>query len=208
LISAAVNNVRNIITTVFNTLSSIISNVWNAVKNITSSAWENIKNAAVNGAHNIGNAVRSLPSEIGRILGNLGSSALKWGKDMIDGFVNGIKSKYNDVKNAVTGIGDKVKSLMHFTEPDEGPLKDFNSWAPDMIRNYAKGITDNSYLVQKAIEGVTSDVASLAGLNNQQLDADSLYRAVNKGASDATVTAVIGDRELARKLREMGVVFE
>lgn len=208
LISAAVNNVRNIITTVFNTLSGIISNIWNAVKNITSSAWENIKNAAVNGAHNIGNAVRSLPSEIGRILGNLGSSALKWGKDMIDGFVNGIKSKYNDVKNAVTGIGDKVKSLMHFTEPDEGPLKDFNSWAPDMIRNYAKGITDNSYLVQKAIEGVTSDVASLAGLNNQQLDTDSLYRAVNKGASDATVTAVIGDRELARKLREMGVVFE
>ena len=160
------------------------------------------------GAGNVANAVKSLPSKIGEILGNLGSTALKWGQDMINGFVKGIKSKYEDVKSAVTGAADKVKNLMHFTEPDEGPLKNFNSWAPHMMENYAKGIQDNSYLVQNAVKDVAGDVASLSTLNNQTLDSNSIYNAVRGGASDANISVVIGDRELARKLKDMGVVFE
>ena len=208
VISSAINAVFSIISTIFNNVKNVISNVWNTVKSLTSAAWEGIKNAATNGASNVASAVKGLPAKISEILGNLGSTAIKWGKDMIDGFVRGIKSKYEDVKNAVTGAADKVKNLMHFTEPDEGPLKNFNSWAPHMMENYAKGIQDNSYLVQNAVKDVAGDVASLSTLNNQTLDSNSIYNAVRGGASDANISVVIGDRELARKLKDMGVVFE
>lgn len=207
IVSTVINGIFSVISTIFNNITNVISNIWNTIKSLTSTAWENIKSIVVNGGSGVVNSLKNLPGQIGNILGNLGSKALKWGKDMIDGFVKGIKSKYEDVKNAVTGAADKVKSLMHFTEPDEGPLKDFNSWAPEMMQNYARGIADNSYLVQNAIKDVAGDVASLANLNNT-FDSGEIYGAVRRGASDASVNVVIGDRELARKLKDMGVVFE
>jgi hypothetical protein len=39
------------------------------------------------------------------------------------------------------------------------------------------------------------------------LTADEIYSAVNAGASDANISIVIGDRELGRALRNMGVVM-
>ena len=190
------------------TIKSIFSTGWNIVKDTVGSVWGAIKNAASGGISGLVDLVATIPKKLFNILGNLGKTAVNWGKDLLAGFINGVKSKIGDLKNTIAGVGDKVKSFLHFTEPDEGPLKNFNSWAPDMMRNYSRGILDNKYLVANAVSDVASDVATLANLNNQQLDSNEIYNAVNRGTSDANITVTIGDRELARKLREMGVVFE
>lgn len=219
VISSAINGAKNIITTVWNAVSGFISSVmekiksifstgWNIVKDTIGSVWGAIKSAASGGIGGLVDLVATIPKKLFNILGNLGKTAVNWGKDLLSGFINGIKSKIGDLKNTIAGVGDKVKSFLHFTEPDEGPLKNFNSWAPDMMRNYSRGILDNKYLVANAVSDVASDVATLANLNNQQLDSNEIYNAVNRGTSDANITVTIGDRELARKLREMGVVFE
>ncbi len=54
-----------------------------------------------------------------------------WGADIINGIVEGIKSKIQAVADAVTGVADKIKSFLHFSVPDEEPLTDFESWMPD-----------------------------------------------------------------------------
>jgi len=219
VISAAINGAKNIITTVWNAVSGFISSVmetiksifstgWNIVKDTVGSVWGAIKSAASGGISGLVDLVATIPKKLFNILGNLGKTAVNWGKDLLAGFINGVKSKIGDLKNTIAGVGDKVKSFLHFTEPDEGPLKNFNSWAPDMMKNYSRGILDNKYLVANAVSDVASDVATLANLNNQQLDSNEIYNAVNRGTSDANITVTIGDRELARKLREMGVVFE
>ena len=219
VISAAINGAKNIITTVWNAVSGFISSVmetiksifstgWNIVKDTVGSVWGAIKSATSGGISGLVDLVATIPKKLFNILGNLGKTAVNWGKDLLAGFINGVKSKIGDLKNTIAGVGDKVKSFLHFTEPDEGPLKNFNSWAPDMMRNYSRGILDNKYLVANAVSDVASDVATLANLNNQQLDSNEIYNAVNRGTSDANITVTIGDRELARKLREMGVVFE
>jgi len=219
VISSAINGAKNIITTVWNAVSGFISSVmetiksifstgWNIVKDTVGSVWGAIRSAASGGISGLVDLVATIPKKLFNILGNLGKTAVNWGKDLLAGFINGVKSKIGDLKNTIAGVGDKVKSFLHFTEPDEGPLKNFNSWAPDMMRNYSRGILDNKYLVANAVSDVASDVATLANLNNQQLDSNEIYNAVNRGTSDANITVTIGDRELARKLREMGVVFE
>ena len=73
-------------------------------------------------------------------LKNLPQMALQWGKDLISNFVSGIKSTVGKVGDAVFGVADKIASLLHFSEPDEGPLSNFHTYGPDMVELFANGI--------------------------------------------------------------------
>ena len=77
--------------------------------------------------------------------------ALQWGKDLIDNFVQGIKSKISAVTSAVSGIASTVKNFLGFSEPEEGPLSNFHTYAPDMMKLFAQGIKDNEKVVTDQI---------------------------------------------------------
>lgn len=77
--------------------------------------------------------------------------ASNWGSDLVMNFINGIKSKVKAVGEAIKGVGDMIKSLIGFSEPDEGPLSNFHTYAPDMMRLFAQGIKDNESLVYDQI---------------------------------------------------------
>lgn len=64
--------------------------------------------------------------------------AFNWGKDLVMGIVNGIKSCISAVTDAVTGVADKIRSVLHFSVPDEGPLTDCESWMPDFMQDLPK----------------------------------------------------------------------
>ena len=77
---------------------------------------------------------------------------------MVMGIVNGIKSCIGAVGDAVKGVADKIKSFLHFSVPDEGPLTDYESWMPDFMGGLAKGIEKSRGMIQKAVSGVSSDM--------------------------------------------------
>ena len=83
-------------------------------------------------------------------LGKLAKDALQWGKDMVQGFADGIRNAKEKVRDAVHSIADKISALMHFSRPDEGPLRNYEQWMPDFMRGLANGIDDNSNLVYAA----------------------------------------------------------
>ena len=78
--------------------------------------------------------------------------ALKWGKDLIDNFVGGIKSKISAVISAVSGVASTVKSFLGFSEPEKGPLSNFHTYAPDMMNLFIHGIRDNEKKLTDQIE--------------------------------------------------------
>lgn len=98
--------------------------------------------------------------------------AKNWGRDMIQNFINGVLSKWNDLRNAVSDIAGTVRSYLHFSEPDVGPLSDFSSYAPDMMKLFAEGIADNDKLITDQInksfniEGAISNGYSNIGQAN------------------------------------------
>lgn len=102
---------------------------------------------------------------------NLPENLKTWGKDMIDGFIDGIKSKIDAVGEAAKSVGNKIKSFLHFSRPDEGPLREYETWMPDFISGMAKGIRDNSYKITDEIKALTSKMdmkANIAGANTSQ----------------------------------------
>lgn len=188
-----------------NIISNAWTNLWNGVGNKVKTAWSNIKTSVTNGITNVKTSIDNMKTAIKEKFDGIKNSALQWGKDMIQNFIDGIKSKVQAVKDAVTGVADTIKSYLHFSEPDVGPMKNFNDWPRDMMHQYAEGISAGAYLVRQAVDGVATEVEVLQ--NPLGIDADELYDAVQSGASNANISIGIGEREFTRTLGDMGVVF-
>lgn len=82
--------------------------------------------------------------------------AKQWGSDMIQGFIDGIKAKFDALKGSVINIANTIRSFLHFSRPDQGALRDYETWMPDFVTGLAKGIDANRYKVANAIEGLAS----------------------------------------------------
>lgn len=157
-------------------LIAIIKN-WGAISEWLKTTWENVKNAVVNTFNNLkervsqafqnmGNAIREKVSNIKETVSNVFgkikdtvmgvvSGAWNWGKDLVSGLVDGIKSKVSAVKDAVSNVANTIKSWLHFSRPDEGVLRDYETWMPDFMQGLANGIKNNIGVVRDAMADVS-----------------------------------------------------
>lgn len=128
-------------------------------RNAVNRAWESVKNT-ISGVVSaiVVFFTQSIPNAANAALDFLQSlpgKALQWGKDMIQGFADGIMQKAYAVIDGVKGIAEKITSFLHFSRPDTGPLRDYESWMPDMMRGLASGIRKNAWRVQGALDDST-----------------------------------------------------
>ena len=86
--------------------------------------------------------------------------AKTWGKDLVQNFIDGIKAKWEKLKSTVTDLASTIKSLLGFSEPEEGPLSNFHTYAPDMMELFASGIRQNLGLITDAMGLVTGSIAT------------------------------------------------
>lgn len=70
----------------------------------------------------------------------LGSQASVWGADISAGLARGINSKASAVRAAVDGLSGYIHANLHFSKPDEGPLRDYETWMPDFVQGLANGL--------------------------------------------------------------------
>lgn len=157
-ITTIMNTIRSTITTIWNTIRSTVSTVLGAIKGAVTSVFNGIVNAVKGAMGNVLNAVKTGFSNVKNHITGLASQAFTWGKDLVMGIVNGIKSCIGAVGDAVKGVADKIKSFLHFSVPDEGPLTDYESRMPDFMGGLAKGIEKSRGMIQKAVSGVSSDM--------------------------------------------------
>ena len=102
----------------------------------------------------------------GKLLGtSISTEAGSWGADLVTGLAKGITDGGGIIAKAVSWIGGIIKGFLHFSRPDEGPLREYEKWMPDMIQGMADGIRDNAYLLQDA-------AADLGGKLKMQLQYD------------------------------------
>ena len=71
---------------------------------------------------------------------------------------NGIRSCIGTVANAVTDVANTIRSHLHFSVPDEGPLTDFESWMPDFMQGMVEGIEKSRGMVKTAVNSVAADM--------------------------------------------------
>ena len=89
---------------------------------------------------------------------SLPKQALQWGKDMISGFIQGIVGSVGGIVNAVKNVGSAIASYLHFSRPDVGPLRNYETWMPDMLSGMAQSIRANLYRITDAMDLVGSSM--------------------------------------------------
>jgi len=156
---------------------------WGTVKKAAGEAWNAIKNAFAP-------------------LATWGKDAFNWGKDMLDGFINGIKGSVGDLVGTVEDIGSTIKSFLHFSVPDRGPLKDYETWMPDFMQGLSNGITANKFKVANAIKGLTSDMSvgikAMPVLNNLQQSTKPQMIPQANANKDTNITIAMDGTALAK----------
>ena len=209
VITTVVNAIKTVITTVWNGIKTAITTVINAIKTVISTVWNGIKNtisSIVNGIKNtvttvFGNILSGIRTTVGNIASAIKSGfqtaidfitsipgkALQWGKDMIMGIVNGIKSCIGAVTDAVRGVANTITSFLHFSVPDEGPLTEYESWMPDFMQGLAKGIEKSKGVVEKAVSGVAADMV----INPKMGEMQSGVAAGSVGVTGADIGSLV-----------------
>lgn len=166
------------------TLPGAFQKLWDGAKNIVN----NIKQAFLNMrdkiAETVGNVKDAIIGGIGKAvewITSLPGQAIQWGKDMIQGFIDGIKSMIGKIGDAISGVANKIASFLHFSRPDVGPLRNYETWMPDMISGMAAGLKANAHLLADAASEAAGNIAysmpsanttNYGGINIQVYGAD------------------------------------
>ena len=168
--TAAWDGFKNTIVNICTNISSTIVSIWNVILDFFRNLPGTLYNLGVTIFSNLKNGITSILNTLGSVISNgfqsainfitnLPSQAYTWGVHFIEGLVNGIKSMIGKVQDAVVGVAEKIRSFLHFTVPDEGPLTDYETWMPDFMEGLAKGINNSKNLVTNAIKGLSTDMS-------------------------------------------------
>lgn len=171
ILQAGVQVIVTLVKGLINAVPTIIANIPTIIKaiadTITAFNWINLGTTVVkgigNGLLNMAGGLKSMMEKTfsGALdfLKSLPAQALQWAKDMITGFVRGITDSIGGVINAVSNVASAVASYLHFSRPDVGPLREYETWMPDFLSGIAEGITDNIYRVSGAMTTLGSSMS-------------------------------------------------
>lgn len=197
-----VNNAKKLkesATEAIQNLKDRASEYWDNIRERTSEVWQNVKETVIQYAGNMKDrAVDTFNSVVSGISGALSGvysavvngfssaisyitglpgQAVRWGQDFVNGIANGIRNCIGNVTNAVSNVANTIRSWLHFSRPDEGPLHYYEEWMPDFMKGLATGIEKSQGLVADAMKDVQMDM---------QLDTSPMKPANNLNKTDIT----------------------
>ena len=155
VIETKINAAKSIIQTCLNTIKSVWDSAFNSLKSVVTSAMENAKTAVSNGIDSIVNWFRGLGGKIKGALGNLGGLLVSAGSSIINGFLSGIKQKFEDVKSFVGGIGSWIQAHKGPKEYDLKLLIPNGGW---IMESLATGLEKALPTVKDALDSVADSI--------------------------------------------------
>lgn len=170
-------------------LSGIASSAWQAVSGVFSSAWSTY----------IAGPISSLWTSMTAKFDELKNMALNWGKNLIGGFIDGIKSAAGKVKDTVSNVANTVKDFLGFHSPaKEGPGSELDVWGPNMVKGFAEGVQAAAPHLRTALDVVMQPLAPLGVTHTSS----GVKTAAPSSASSGSVTINITVNAPARSRNE------
>lgn len=123
---------------------------------------ENIVQGLANGINEFIEKVRSAIRKVKEALdlSKMKETAKGWGSDFVQGLSDGIRRAKEWAKSAADAVAQGIASVLHFSRPDEGVLRDYEKWMPDFMRGLANGIDTNADLVYSSVNNLASGMKS------------------------------------------------
>lgn len=141
---------------------------------------ENLPAAIVAIQKMIPEIIIAILASIGEGVADMAAAGVEWGKNLIAGFVEGIKSKIRSVQDAVKGVISAAAEFIGFHSPaKKGEGRYIVDWGANMISGFLDGV-----------ESMLGDVSNMGNNVTAQM-ASALSQPTTAAASGITLTANI-----------------
>lgn len=179
------------------TVSGAFSSAWASITNFCSEAWTNISNFFTSGIGNITATILDW-SPLG-LFQQVFSAVLSWfgidvpskfsdfGKNMIDGLVNGIKNAWEGAKQIVSELGEGIKGWFAEKLGIHSPSRVFKGYGVNVVEGLAIGMNKSISMAEDASDNLSSAV----GLNGVSHNTGLLtnYQPLNRAEVMSSATA-------------------
>ncbi|MFJ1932617.1 hypothetical protein ACIOGZ_08055 [Kitasatospora sp. NPDC088160] len=189
-------------------IKSLWETAWNGISNFCSSAWNGIGEAVKAGVSSAVGFVKELPGKAIEALSNIGSTLLNAGKQLIEGLINGIKSKFDSVKSTLSDLTSKL------TDWKGPPKKDrilLRGAGRIIIRGLVSGLESEYGTVRSSLADLTgtiprTDLPTSAMYAHGASLGESLAQglASQQGAIESQMTS-ISDSMVKRVRTDLGI---
>ncbi len=177
---------------------------WEGIKNIFGGIWDAIK-SILNG----------LIDSFKYIFGKLINSAVSFGKDIVNGLINGIKSKINEAKETAKNIANSIKNGITGLLKIKSPSKVMEEIGKNISDGLSIGISDNAKKAIYAAEDMARNIIEkydkfgdqvMIALKTkyqkeEELQLNSLQNQTDNIRKQTDKRLALYDKELAAKLR-------
>lgn len=197
---------------IVNKFTEIKTNIQTAVTNIKDSVlttFTNIKTKLTDTVSNIKNTiVQGFKSAVDYIL-SLPGQALSWGADIVNNIAQGIRNAISNVVNAAADIAETIKSYIHFSEPDVGPLSNFHTYMPDMMNEIVKGIYAGIPKIQNAMGQLSASMMPQASVQTAAGSSSTVVNLNVYGAPGQSIDSLANEIEerIAANVLRRGAAF-
>ena len=178
----------NAIVTVIKVKFAVIKAALTLLKHAFSLAFKGIRTLAgilLNALRAVFSKIKGVFSKVKSFLswfGGLGKKAYNWGKDLVGGFIKGLASHVKSLYGKVKGIASFIAKHLHFSVPEEGPLKDFDKSGADMVDLFTSGISSRLGALKSSVSSMAGTLAGASpGYGTVSLDTSGLTDAVRAG---------------------------
>ena len=190
ILTAGVQVIITLVQGLISAVPTIIANIPTIIKAIADTITAlSIGNGLLSMAGGLKSMMEGTFSGALDFLKGLPKQAVQWAKDMITGFVRGITDSIGGVISAVSNVASAVTSYLHFSRPDVGPLREYETWMPDFLSGIAKGITGNIYRVSGAMATLGRSMSE-----DLQTSLQSTARLRSAIAAGTPAAATVGSR--------------
>ena len=229
LLTGFTNGIGGMLGSVKTKAKEIYESIWSKLSNLPSTLWElgkkmlsKMSSSIYESMSALSKAVKGIPNTIINTLKSLPSKMLSIGKDLVRGLWNGISDMTSWIVNKVKGFGSSVLNGIKDFFGIHSPSKVFEEEVGLMLPyGMANGVEDGIGRVNKAMEHLKSsamlDIASDMRITTQTSSEYEKISYLEKiiqvlililNKEDKEIVLNANNREIARYLREMGVVFE
>lgn len=220
ILSLGLKFIGGIITGFFKLIGAVFSLGLKFIGGLWSLAWADMKHAAgaVTGA--VVAYVKSLPGKVGRAAAGLGSALYGAGRNMVLGFINGIKSMASRIIGAIrSAITDKIPSFVKDALGIHSPSRVFMQLGQYTAAGMAAGILSGAGAVQAAADSalvpsiktssLTTTVRGTAVSDQRvslmsEADIDAIADAVREGARAGSESGLTTGAKAIRRTDRQG----
>ena len=151
------------------TVSGTFSAAWDSITSFCSEAWTNISNFFTSGIGNITATILNW-SPLG-LFQQVFAEVLSWfgievpskfsdfGKNMIDGLVNGIKNAWEGAKEMVASLGEGIKGWFAEKLGIHSPSRVFKGYGVNVVEGLAIGMANSIPMAETASDNLASAVS-------------------------------------------------